>query len=199
MANLGLLGALAGAGQAMSNFGADLIRRREAALAWAQKEAEYQRARADKKEDIATEFGQQKEITTMRETAADERNRADIEARAAEKAKDRTFQAEDREDTQTFELRKQREQQAATLEREKIIESLKQSNSEKDTKLRHELEGQDVQGVKYGLRYNAQGKRDDNSPYTELLKVLKNGQIVHTGKLILAPQNRSGQDDENAL
>ncbi len=202
MANLGLLGALAGAGQALSNFGADIVRRREEALKWAEEEAKYQRERADKLTDTKSLYAHEDTLAANREAGADRRNTADNEAADARVA----AQHENRMAEIGAEQKGQKEihqiDAQATLEREKVIEQLRATNETANIKLRNQVEADDVQGVKYGERYSVNPKSgrpysDPNSPYTELILVKKDGSIVHTGKLILAPQNRSGQDGED--
>jgi hypothetical protein len=85
----------------------------------------------------------------------------------------------------------------------RTLEELRQKNDKASIELRQKLEGDDVVGVKYGERWSINPNtnrpyKDPKSDYTELLIVKKNGRIVHSGKLILAPQNRSDQDGESS-
>jgi hypothetical protein len=196
MANLGLLGALAGAGQALTNIGEDLVKRREQALEWARKEAEYQRQRVDKVSDTQTLYAHEDTMQASREQAATDRSTASDQAAAERQQKQQDFELNKLGKQQTFEATQKDKDRAAELEKEKLVKSIEHSNSQDDIKLRQQLENQTTQGVRYGLRYNpATGKRNDTSPYTELLIVRKDGSTVHTGKLILAPQDRTNQDD----
>lgn len=200
MANLGLLGAVAGLGQGLQTFGADLVKRREQALEWARQEAEDQRKSLERQQEIQAGYQHEDTVTAFREDQANKRSQAELDARSTEKAADRTFQAtESAKDRQSRESISAADNQAAA-DLARLKSDLDQSNDEKDAKLKHDLEAGDVQGVKYGQRYSVNPKSgrpysDPKSPYTELLLVKKNGDIVHTGKLILAPENKAGQDN----
>ena len=204
MANLGLLGAVAGLGQGLQTFGADLVKRRDQALEWARQEAEDQRKELEHKQELQDQYTHEQNLTVYREEHANARNAADNTA-AAQRATDTANVAHaNRMEEIKAEQIGQRDIHAADAQAAQDLARLKsdldQSNSEKDAKLKHDLDSQDVAGIKYGERYsvNPKSKRpysDPNSQYTELLIVKKDGSIVHTGKLILAPQNHSGQDN----
>jgi hypothetical protein len=207
MANLGLLGALSGVGQAMSTIGADIVKRREQALEWAQQEARDQRRALERKDEQEAGFAHETALTAYREEQATKRNDADnaaadarttatIEGQKERDAADREYQSGEKAKD------RKAERDLATLR-----SSLDAQNDAASARLKQQLESGDVAGVKYGEKYSQPMKngqpygrpvRDDKSPYSELLLVRKDGSIVHSGKLILAPQNRSGQDGEDS-
>lgn len=201
MANLGLLGAVAGLGKGLQDFGAELVARREKALEWAQKLAEDQRKEAADAQARQETFAQQDKTVATEQGGMDRRTQATIDADAARQKA--LFGHEDvsREDTQQFTAQQNAIDHAATLDRETAIEQLRHQDDIDSKRLEHQLSQSDVAGIKYGEKYSVNPKSgrpyaDPNSPYAEVLLVKKDGSIVHTGKLMLAPQQQQ-QDDSD--
>ena len=178
MANLGLLGALGGLGKGIADTGRDIMARREAALEQARKDAEYQRRLADSRQDTVAkqEFDIQK--TSAVEDRRDARTAAQLGARAAEKAADRNFRAD--EGKTRFERDKTLVQLRATLSRD---------NSKYSAELKDKLSQDDVVRVEYGA--------PDATGYAEVIAVTKDGKMRPTGQKVYKPKLSYAPKDED--
>lgn len=187
MADLGLIGAIGGLGKGLDEIGQNIEKRREQALEWAREEALYQRKQAD--EQAATKENQnfQIDLTNLREDRADARS-----AQNFQQQKDLTTLKEDRTDARTqanqdFQ-RSEREARDAAAQRLATLKSdLSRSNDTYTIRLRKQLSGNDVKGVKYGP-VNSDG-------YAPVFAIHNDGRITPTGQSVHSSLIGSDQSD----
>lgn len=107
MVNLVLAGALGGLGKGLTQVGEDILKRREQALEWAQREALYQRSLRDKREDTEESRRFQAEQTVYNQDRIDARAAAGQQAMTERQTASREYQhgetvyREDRQDART--------------------------------------------------------------------------------------------------
>jgi hypothetical protein len=178
VAKMGLLGALAGVGDALQTAGTTLMQRREKALEDARRLAEYERKMADQKAAKQEE----REFDLGKTAALEDRKDARVEfttkARAAEKVEDRKFRATEKA-----------EDRSHASELVKLRSSLARDNEVATAKLRDKLEGDDVRGIQYGAP-NASGQ-------SEVIVVTKSGGVRRTGMLVYRPAVDKDEEDED--
>lgn len=185
MAKLGLLGALGGLGQAITGFGADLAKRREAALAAAQRMAEEQRARAAKIEDRedaqAAQLTERSMAISSAAAIAQERNRVTTETTAAKitAASDLT----ERKITATSERDDKKIAADQTIAERKIAAArdlavLKGKIGVEHARLKEKLDNDDVVGTKPGNEHPDPKKKG----FYQVMTVRKDGSVKPTGE-----------------
>ena len=116
MVNLGLVGALSGAGEGLSLVGQDILKRREQALEWARQEALLQRQGAIRAKEKADDREFQVQGILYREDRADKRAKEDREARIADREDEQTFRREQTEFTQGEQNKRHADSQASQAE-----------------------------------------------------------------------------------
>lgn len=167
---MGLLGALGGLGQGLTDVGKQLYLRRERALEEARKLAEEQRNREFKSNENRLDREAQAANTSTLEAGRASRNEALIAGRAAEGEANRTS----REGIAA-------KNRAAQKELVTLRARLEASNEAAAKRLADTLSADDVHSVQYG-DLDAQGR-------AEVFVVLKNGTIRPTGKKVRVPRN----------
>lgn len=178
--DLGLLGAIGGAGQALQTAGADIIKRREQALENARKDAEDQQREAQRMTEIQVTHNLDMEEINTRETAADARTQKEIDARAASDAADRTDRKAEREQDRSFRASESQKDRDARVELARLTNSLEGARSASEINLRHQLQADDVKSVQYGAP-DAQG-------YSPVFVVTSSGAVKPTGKKVYRPE-----------
>lgn len=186
MPKLGLLGAIGGFGQALQTYGSDMVRRREQALDWARREAEHQRTRAEKKEDVGEERDFQLKITGERERAADERSTAQIEAMDRRTEAERDFKKSERVERQKFDASEGAKDRAARVALERLQGSLQSARTAAEIRLRDQLQADDVHAVQYGA--------PDANGYAEVFVVTESGKVRRTGQRVYRPKEDEEDD-----
>lgn len=179
MANLGLLGAIGGFGQALQTAGKDIIARRERALENARQLAKEQRDRANKIEDREDLQAHGLEELGIREEGDNRRTAANIRARREEKAEDREFRAQEREEDRAFKREEKATDRAQQIELTRLKSQLDAANSAAAERLKKQLEGNEVRGIKYGA--------PDEKGLSPVFKILKDGTVVYSGQRIRLP------------
>jgi hypothetical protein len=129
--NLGLVGALSGAGEGMFALGQDILKRREQALEWARQEAILQRQSAARAKEKADDREFQVQSILYREDRADKRD-----------AENRQARIDDREDTQAFQQGQTQYTQGQINERHTDSQASQAENRAEARKLREEARQQ---------------------------------------------------------
>ena len=178
MASYGLLGALAGAGQALQTIGQDMQRRRDQALQWAREEMREQQRRTERVADRNFQADLQREITG-----------AQIDARAEGQRFAAKTNLERDEQRQQGRIALADREAAARERLARLNHQLQSSQSERDIRLRAELARQNAVGVEYGTP-NQQGQ-------AEIIIVRRDGTTQNTGRYVAAPRTR--RDPQNLV
>ena len=195
MANFGLLGALGGLGQAATNLGESIIQRRERALAEARRMAEEQRKSLERKAERKEEHGLRlAEIGVRHQGEVDIVNRQSA-ARRAENLEKRTYDVEDREDTQTHELEKTRIQKEGEERLARLRASLDEDKEARNTRLREALDDKDLKYIKYGKPYIDPDTKQPIPEYRQVIKVMNNGKLIYTNSYTRVDDEKDKPDD----
>lgn len=170
----GLLGALGGLGEGLTQVGRSWEVRRERALEWARKLQEQQQEQGFRAEQRQLD----RQATDARSAAAQQaqtgRTKMTLEARKAESEANRQFKS--------GEALKDR---AARRDLVRLNKSLERDNSAASERLRRSLSAGDVHSVQYGA--------PDANGYAEVIVVTDDGQIRRTGQKVYRPK----KDEEN--
>lgn len=170
--NLGLIGAIGGLGQGLTQIGNDIVKERERALEWAQQEAMRQRELAAKREDATTAFTREKELQTQAE-----QSRANIE-RLSQSAQDRrTAFVQGKEDI------RQQKSLASQRDLAKLRGQIERDNSTYSARLRDQLSADDVHGIVYGP--------PDKNGYSEVFTITNDGHQRSTHMKAFRPMTTS--------
>jgi hypothetical protein len=174
---MGLLGALGGLGQGLTQVGRDIHVRRERALEEARKEAEYQRRLADTRENKRMDQDFELGKTAAVEARRDARLEYTTKARQTEKQADRGWR--EKEADKKF----GRDKELATLRA-----NLARDNSKYAAELSDKLSQDDITRVEYGA--------PDANGYAEVIAVTKDGKLRPTGQKVYKPKLNYAPDDE---
>lgn len=191
MANFGLLGALSGLGQGMTQAGESIIARRERALAEAKALAAEQRKRAQQLEDKASD--RDFELKTLGVKGEQAAARTELAVKGRLEAIDRTagHAAARQEDSQAFTAEQKAADRAAQRELVKVRAQAERENIRFSKTLQDQLDDDNTQGITYG-------KQDPKRPdYKRLLIIKKDGSVVDGGAWAYKPARADDEEEQN--